>query len=56
MPDAEKNVSRVEVAHFFAKIASHLACQPWKHPKEAALGPDFANIRPDQMRGNAHGC
>jgi hypothetical protein len=43
-------VSRVEVAHFFAKIPSHLAYQPWKYPKEAALVPDFANIRPDQMR------
>jgi hypothetical protein len=45
-----KNVSRVEVAHCFAKIASHLAYQPWKHPKEAALVSDFASIRPDQMR------
>jgi hypothetical protein len=49
MPDAKK-VSRLEVAHFFAKIARHLAYQPRKHPKEAASVPDFANIRPDQMR------
>jgi hypothetical protein len=45
-----KKVSRLEVAHFFAKIASHLAYQPWKHPNKAALVPDFAKFRPDQMR------